>query len=185
MAAVLAYSLAPAATAQARSLSGGADFRGRATSTPRRDDRQASLVRLDIRNSDDPRYDSRGWMLDPLAAAAQIGLEGGATACTAVHLGEIKAGSARGNHRHHHCNETFILWGGQVKFRNEAPDLDNGYVDVILEPFEVAVATGRIGMAHAISNLHEVESAYLFACQDAIFDKANPSTDYNVWPSLT
>lgn len=42
---------------------------------------------------------------------------GGAVSCASVHLGEIRPGGFRGNHRHHTCNETFVIWGAKTKFR--------------------------------------------------------------------
>lgn len=42
---------------------------------------------------------------------------GGATTCASLHLGEIRPGKLRGNHRHHDCNETFVIWGAATKFR--------------------------------------------------------------------
>lgn len=37
--------------------------------------------------------------------------------CVAIHLGEIRPGALRGNHRHHSCNETFVIWGAKTRFR--------------------------------------------------------------------
>lgn len=42
---------------------------------------------------------------------------GGAQSCVSTHVGEIRPGGVRGNHRHHFCNETFIIWGAKTKFR--------------------------------------------------------------------
>lgn len=42
---------------------------------------------------------------------------GGAVTCTSVHVGEIRPGTFRGNHRHYTSNETFVIWGAQTKFR--------------------------------------------------------------------
>lgn len=42
---------------------------------------------------------------------------GGAASCVSIHVGEIKPGGLRGNHRHHTCNETFVLWGAKTRFR--------------------------------------------------------------------
>ena len=44
-------------------------------------------------------------------------LPGGAVSCASVHVGEIRPGGVRGNHRHHGCNETFIIWGAETAFR--------------------------------------------------------------------
>lgn len=42
---------------------------------------------------------------------------GGAVTCASVHVGEIRPGGIRGNHRHYTSNETFIIWGARIKFR--------------------------------------------------------------------
>ena len=44
-------------------------------------------------------------------------LLGGAVSCASVHVGEIRPGGVRGSHRHHGCNETFIIWGAKIAFR--------------------------------------------------------------------
>lgn len=44
-------------------------------------------------------------------------LAGGAQSCVSSHMGEIRPGSVRGNHRHHTCNETFVFWGADTLFR--------------------------------------------------------------------
>eukprot|EP00897_Mesotaenium_endlicherianum_P008053 jgi/Mesen1/7276/ME000373S06340 len=146
-------------------------------------DADVNLVRLNLHNKLDPRHDARGWMLDPLTAAAEAGLTGGSLSCLAVHLGQVLPGKVRGNHRHHHCNETFILWGAKQKFRLENPKASRGYSEVVLGPREVAVAAGPVDLAHAIVNLGDTVS-YLLACQDADFDPKNPQTDYNVWGNI-
>lgn len=43
--------------------------------------------------------------------------EGGAASCVSIHVGEIRPGGLRGNHRHHTCNETFVIWGAKTRFR--------------------------------------------------------------------
>lgn len=42
---------------------------------------------------------------------------GGARSCSWVHIGEIRPGGMRGNHRHRSCNETFVIWGAKTIFR--------------------------------------------------------------------
>lgn len=42
---------------------------------------------------------------------------GGAVTCASLHVGEIRPGKRRGNHRHHDCNETFLIWGAAIRFR--------------------------------------------------------------------
>ncbi|GJP79577.1 hypothetical protein CLOP_g9797 [Closterium sp. NIES-67] len=57
-------------------------------------DGAARVVRLDVggrgggeRKGGEPRQDERGWMIDPVAAAASAGLKGGATSCLMTHVG--------------------------------------------------------------------------------------------------
>lgn len=150
-------------------------------------DQLARLVRLDLRRekSQDPRQDQRGWMLDPLAAAALAGLRGGATSCLVTHVGEVLPGKTRGNHRHHLYNETLLLWGAKMRFRNENPEATAGYGEVVLGPGDVAVVAGPAMQAHAISNIDpQRRIAYLMACQDGVHDPKDPQTDYKVWPDL-
>eukprot|EP00271_Cylindrocystis_brebissonii_P004438 TRINITY_DN16093_c0_g1_i1.p1 TRINITY_DN16093_c0_g1~~TRINITY_DN16093_c0_g1_i1.p1 ORF type:complete len:226 (+),score=12.33 TRINITY_DN16093_c0_g1_i1:184-861(+) len=149
-------------------------------------DDDVRLVRLKVSTDKvlDPRQDKRGWMLDPIKAATDAGLTGGSRDCTQVHIGEIRAGNMRGNHRHRYCNETIILWGAKQRIRNEDPNLKNGYAETVLDRGDVAVLAGPQGHAHAITNLDETETVYLVACQDALFDSNNPLTDYKVWPDL-
>lgn len=68
-------------------------------------------------NASQLAQDSRGWLLDPIAASSRARISGAAKSCRAVHVGQIKPGSVRGNHRHHFCNETFIVWGARTQFR--------------------------------------------------------------------
>ena len=42
---------------------------------------------------------------------------GGAVTCASLHLGEIRPGALRGNHRHHTRNETLVIWGAKTKYR--------------------------------------------------------------------
>ncbi|VFQ63696.1 unnamed protein product [Cuscuta campestris] len=80
------------------------------------DDRFANLVRF---SSSSPivAKDKRGWLLDPVSVAMDSSMSGGAMSCASIHVGEIKPGGVRGNHRHHTCNETFVIWGAQTLFR--------------------------------------------------------------------
>ncbi|CAI9099374.1 OLC1v1036181C2 [Oldenlandia corymbosa var. corymbosa] len=79
-------------------------------------DQDANLMRFP---STSPTFakDNRGWLIDPVSVALEAGIRGGATICASVHVGEIKPQSLRGNHRHHFCNETFIIWGAKTLFR--------------------------------------------------------------------
>ncbi|XLS51456.1 hypothetical protein HN51_012133 [Arachis hypogaea] len=73
-----------------------------------------------------------------LARASSI--LGGALTCASVHIGEIQPGRLRGNHMHHDCNETFVLWGALTKFRDVwcgpgigfASDHASAYVDCVV-----------------------------------------------------
>ncbi|KAA8517864.1 hypothetical protein F0562_015347 [Nyssa sinensis] len=149
------------------------------------DDRNANLVRF--ASSAYPSRitkDKRGWLLNPLAVAHDTGISGGAVACASVHLGEIRPGAVRGNHRHYVCNETFLIWGAKTIFRLENNMIDKGYAEVIVGADEVAVAASPSGTAHALVNVDPVRSTFFMGCQDSIIDYKNSSTDFNVWKDL-
>ncbi|XP_020970841.1 uncharacterized protein LOC107623152 isoform X1 [Arachis ipaensis] len=78
----------------------------------------ANLVRFSSSVPSFVAKDTRGWLLDPISLARASGILGGALTCASVHIGEIRPGRLRGNHRHHDCNETFVLWGALIKFRD-------------------------------------------------------------------
>ncbi|KAE9619851.1 hypothetical protein Lalb_Chr02g0157641 [Lupinus albus] len=61
--------------------------------------------------------DKRGWSLDPISLASESGISGGALTCASIHAGEIRPGKLRGNHRHHDCNETLVIWGATTIYR--------------------------------------------------------------------
>ncbi|CAK9150178.1 unnamed protein product [Ilex paraguariensis] len=73
--------------------------------------------------------------------------------CASVHVGEIRPGGVRGNHRHHTCNETLVIWGAKTVFRLENKAMDRGYAEVIVGADEVAVAASPSGTAHALSQM--------------------------------
>lgn len=105
--------------------------------------------------------------------------------CVSIHLGEIQPGGLRGNHRHHTCNETFVIWGAETKFRLENHQVDgNGYAEVTIGADEVAVASSPSGTAHALINIDPVRSSYFIGCQDSIINYNSSSTDFNVWKNL-
>ncbi|ANM65958.1 RmlC-type cupin [Arabidopsis thaliana] len=81
------------------------------------DDDKANLVRFGLASLSPARKDDRGWLLDPVILARDSELKGGAASCVSIHVGEIRPGGLRGNHRHHTCNETFVIWGAKTKFR--------------------------------------------------------------------
>ncbi|XP_075637400.1 uncharacterized protein LOC142609646 isoform X2 [Castanea sativa] len=81
------------------------------------DDAKAGLVRFPSGFPSPLAKDTRGWMLDPISLALTHHLSGGAVTCASLHLGEIRPGALRGNHRHHTCNETLVIWGAKTKYR--------------------------------------------------------------------
>lgn len=50
-------------------------------------------------------------------ATLKMYFAGGALDCSSLHVGQINPGALRGNHRHHTCNETFLISGAETKFR--------------------------------------------------------------------
>ncbi|KAL6272245.1 hypothetical protein ACE6H2_022937 [Prunus campanulata] len=137
-------------------------------------DSSANLIRFSSGFPSRIAKDKRGWLLDPISLALDSGISGtppfsflfsffgGAVSCVSIHLGEIQPGGLRGNHRHHTCNETFVIWGAETKFRLENHQVDgNGYAEVAIGADEVAVAGSPSGTAHALINIdpHVIGSA--------------------------
>lgn len=128
--------------------------------------------------------DRRGWLLDPVAAAQEAGIHGGALDCVSVHVGQIQPGGMRGNHRHNSCNETFLIWGAETKFRLENANVKGkGYAEVIVGVDEIAIAASPSGTAHALINVDRVRSTFFVGCQDSLM-KNRSTTDFNVWKDL-
>ncbi|KAF9679467.1 hypothetical protein SADUNF_Sadunf06G0018000 [Salix dunnii] len=139
--------------------------------------------------------DKRGWLLDPVSIALEYGIKeedlvaaavtGGAVSCFSIHVGEIKPGGVRGNHRHHTCNETIVIWGAKTLFRLENNQIvDKGYAEVIVSADEVAVAASPSGTAHAIVNMDRTHTVYLLGCQDSAINNNSSATDFSVWKDL-
>ncbi|MED6196318.1 hypothetical protein PIB30_046354 [Stylosanthes scabra] len=148
-------------------------------------DRMANLVRFSTSAPSSVVKDTRGWLLDPISLARASGISGGALNCASVHLGEIRPGRLRGNHRHHDCNETFVLWGALTKFRLENSEVpDTGYAEVIIGPDEIVVAASPSNTAHALMNIDPVRSTFFIGCQDNTINYNASSTDFNVWKDL-
>lgn len=104
--------------------------------------------------------------------------------CASIHIGEIRAGGKRGNHRHHSCNETFVIWGASTLFRVENNLVDKGYAEVIIGADEVAVAVSPSGTAHALVNLDSLKSTFFMGCQDCIINYNYSTSDFNVWKDV-
>lgn len=129
--------------------------------------------------------DKRGWLVDPVSLALENGIQGGAQFCASVHMGEIRPGGMRGNHRHHTCNETFIIWGAETKFRIENAKLeDKDYAEVTIGADEVAVAASISGTAHALINVDRDRTTFFLGCQDTMINNNSSDTDYKVWKDL-
>ncbi|KAL2482971.1 hypothetical protein Fot_44415 [Forsythia ovata] len=128
--------------------------------------------------------DKRGWLINPVSLALDTAISGGATFCASVHLGEIRPGGMRGNHRHHTCNETFVIWGAKTVFRLENKAVAKGFAEVTIGADEVSVAASPSGTAHALVNTDAVRSTFFMGCQDSIINYSNSSSDFNVWKDL-
>ncbi|CAL9246114.1 unnamed protein product [Arabidopsis halleri] len=147
------------------------------------DDDKVNLVRFGLASLSPVRKDDRGWLLDPAILARDSQLKGGAASCVSIHVGEIRPGGLRGNHRHHTCNETFVIWGAKTRFRLENHEVDKGYAEVLIGEDEVAVAVSPSGTAHALVNVDPVRSTFFIGCQDYIQNNSSNS-DYKVWNDL-
>ncbi|KAK4381975.1 protein ZINC INDUCED FACILITATOR-LIKE 1 [Sesamum angolense] len=108
----------------------------------------------------------------------------GAVSCASVHLGEIRPGTLRGNHRHHTCNETFVIWGAKTVFRLENNAVKRGYSEVTIGADEVAVAASPSGTAHALVNIDAIRTTFFLGCQDSVMNHNSSTTDYNIWKNL-
>ncbi|KAL4340750.1 hypothetical protein GQ457_08G014120 [Hibiscus cannabinus] len=148
------------------------------------EDSKANLVRFKSGSPSPIVKDNRGWLLDPVSLALRSGVKGGAVSCLRVHLGEIRHGGMRGNHRHYACNETFVIWGARTKFRLENKMVDRGYAEVTVEEDEVVVAASPSGTAHALVNADASRSTFFLGCQDGMVNTNNSNTDFNVWKDL-
>ncbi|KAF7801393.1 Cupin, RmlC-type [Senna tora] len=154
---------------------------------------KANLVRLNGGIPSQIAKDERGWAFDPLSIAHANGISGGTSSCGWIEVGEIRAGKMRGNHRHHNCNQTFVIWGAATKFRVEKSNNNiegeerNGYVEVIVARDEVGVGVSTSGKAHAFVNIDPFRSTFFITCQECNPPNINASTttyDINVWKDL-
>ncbi|KAL3533312.1 hypothetical protein ACH5RR_006833 [Cinchona calisaya] len=146
-------------------------------------DHDANLVRFHSLSSPIVK-DKRGWFINPISLALHAGISGGAINCASVHIGEIRAGGVRGNHRHHSCNETFVIWGAKTLFRVENNLVDKGYAEVKIGADEVAVAASPSGIAHALVNIDYLRSTFFMGCQDNIINYNDSTSDFNVWKDV-
>ncbi|KAL4592233.1 hypothetical protein LXL04_005221 [Taraxacum kok-saghyz] len=148
------------------------------------EDHDANLIRFYSGFPSPITKDTRGWMLDPVTIALNSRIAGGALICASIHVGEIKPGGLRGNHRHHTCNETFLIWGARTMFRLENHGLGKGFGQVTLTADEVAVAVSPSGTAHALLNMDSTKSTFIIGCQDCVNHRNNSDSDFKVWEDL-
>ncbi|KAK9156537.1 hypothetical protein Scep_003111 [Stephania cephalantha] len=147
-------------------------------------DAEANLARFQSTHPTQIALDKRGWLINPIRLARDSGLSGVALSCASVHVGEIRPGGIRGNHRHHTCNETFVIWGAETKYRLENPKLDKGYAEVTIDAEEVAVASSSSGTAHALVNVDPMRPTFFLGCQDSSIAPNSSTTDFNIWKDL-
>lgn len=147
-------------------------------------DHEANLIRFKSNFPSSITKDTRGWMLDPVSIALDSGFTGGASVCASIHVGEIKPGELRGNHRHYTCNETFLIWGARTVFRLENDKIDKGYAQVIVGVDDVAVAVSPLGTAHALVNVDSTRSTFIIGCQDRVISYNSSNSDFKVWDDL-
>ncbi|XP_072060435.1 uncharacterized protein [Arachis hypogaea] len=116
-------------------------------------DINANLLRFRSGISSKILKDERGWLLDPLSLASASDISGGAITCASIHAGEIRPGKLRGNHRHHDCNETLVIWGAITRYRLENSKVPHKrYGEVTIGFDDIIVAASPSGTAHAIKN---------------------------------
>ncbi|PWA91274.1 hypothetical protein CTI12_AA090580 [Artemisia annua] len=148
-------------------------------------DHEANVIRFKSNFPSKIAKDNRGWLLDPVSIALASGIKGGALVCSSIHVGEIKPGRYRGNHRHYGCNETFLIWGGRTMFRLENKGLEKGFAQVLVGVEDVAVAVSPAGTAHALINVDETRSTFIIGCQDSVISYDTSSSDFGVWDDLS
>ncbi|KAK1365933.1 RmlC-type cupin [Heracleum sosnowskyi] len=149
------------------------------------EDHKANLIRFPSSSTlSEITKDKRGWLMDPVSVALKSGISGGAQICASLHVGEIRPGSLRGNHRHYTCNETFLIWGAKTKFRLQNNAMDKGYAEVIIDADEVGVIVSPSGTAHALVNVDPVRTTFFLGCQDNRIDYNSSTSDFNVWKDL-
>ncbi|KAG9134859.1 hypothetical protein Leryth_001165 [Lithospermum erythrorhizon] len=122
--------------------------------------------------------------MDPVSVALRNGILGGAVTCQSAHLGEIRPGAQRGNHRHHFCNETFVIWGAATLFRLENPAVEKGYAQTTIGRDEVAVVASPVGTAHALVNVDLDRTTFFLGCQDHGVGSNTSASDYKIWKDL-
>ncbi|XP_050223936.1 uncharacterized protein LOC126673734 [Mercurialis annua] len=145
-------------------------------------DKLANLIRFSSNSASPISKDNRGWLLNPLSLALHSGITGGPVSCASIHVGEIKPGTFRGNHRHYSCNETFVIWGAKTLFRVENSQIvDKGYAEVTIGADEVAVAASPRGTAHLLVNVDPFLTTFFIGCQDSLIIYNDSTTDFNVW----
>ena len=130
---------------------------------------------------DDARSDGEDhWMTSVLNAVDEAGLKG-PSRCLDLHVGTVRPGGARGNHRHKTRDESLIVWGASGRIRVERPGM--GYHDYVVDRDDVVVLAAPAGSAHAIkADDGEGNVMMLAACSDAPpTDGPDPNTDYRVW----
>lgn len=151
----------------------------RTSRSPQFSKRGEGLVLLP--GDDDPRSDGEDhWMTSVLDAVDEAGLKG-PSRCLDLHVGTIRPGGARGNHRHKTRDESLIIWGASGRIRVERPGM--GYHDYVVDRDDVVVLAAPAGSAHAIrADDGEGNVMMLAACSDAPpTDGPDPNTDYRVW----
>ncbi|KAJ8770372.1 hypothetical protein K2173_014985 [Erythroxylum novogranatense] len=163
--------------------SSGSLYRLQEGNWSKEEDLMANLIKFPSGSSSSPiTKDNRGWLLNPVSLALEYGIKGGAMSCSSVHVGEIRPGAVRGNHRHHDCNETFVIWGAETLFRLENNQMvDTGYAEVTIGADEVAVAASPSGTAHALVNVDSVHTTFFIGCQDSLINYSSSTTDFKVW----
>lgn len=116
--------------------------------------------------------DKRGWIGNPFDA---LNLFVGDLAVRDVHIGVIRAGGTRGNHRHHNKHELIIVFGAEM-------DLRVGEVTYKSSADDVLALRCPPGTPHLIHNIDgSGRQVSLVAFVDSEWDPNNPATDYGVW----
>eukprot|EP00999_Lentomonas_sp_LEN2_P000920 NODE_1919_length_697_cov_73.650877_g1869_i0.p1 GENE.NODE_1919_length_697_cov_73.650877_g1869_i0~~NODE_1919_length_697_cov_73.650877_g1869_i0.p1 ORF type:complete len:200 (-),score=22.08 NODE_1919_length_697_cov_73.650877_g1869_i0:12-611(-) len=126
-------------------------------------------------------FDPRGWIASPRFALPEVDID-----CVDIHVGIIKPGFVRGNHRHHAKSELLMTWGADTIWRFEDESTTLGYMEHHLGADQQFTVFLPEGIAHAIKNVdQEGRALNLLGCASGNFDPENPQTDYQIWSDMT
>jgi len=114
----------------------------------------------------DIHEDRRGWVSEIYSGELGENLRN-------IHLGTMKPGAIRGNHRHRKGREWIVFFDGPVEFRWQ--DEDTVREQTIEGPSEIQL---QPGIGHGFRNPEDSTKTISFAAyRDQAYDEANPDVE--------